>query len=149
DTGQSLQGFTGSGTFNNAGTFRKTLGNTGETGINAAFNNSGFVEVLSGRLRLSGAGAVSSGSFMVAQDATLVFGGGAQVLQPLASVSGAGMVQFAGGTVDEGGVYNVTGGTLVNGGSAQFIGPVVSVGALSITAGTASFSTGAIITVPS
>src|SRR5262249_16711919 len=62
---------------------------------------------------------------------------------------GAGMVQFAGGTVNEGGVYNVTGGTLVTGGIAQFTGPVISVGPLGIAAGAANFSTGAIITVPS
>src|SRR5262249_20295305 len=149
DAGQSLQGVTGSGTFNNAGAFRKTIGNTGETRGTRAVNNSGFVEVLSGRLRLTGAGAVSNGSFMVAQAATLIFGGGAQILQPLAAVSGAGMVQFAGGSVNEGGVYNVTGGTLVTGGIAQFTGPVISVGPLGIAAGAGNFSTGAIIPLPS
>jgi hypothetical protein len=48
------QGFVGTGTFNNLGSFRKTEDNSGDTLFGVPFQNSGVVEVLSGALDLEG-----------------------------------------------------------------------------------------------
>src|SRR5262249_7239921 len=63
--------FGASGTLQNAGVISKQS-TVGTTPINVALNNTGAVEVLSGTLSL-GAGGTSSGSFAVAEGATLQF----------------------------------------------------------------------------
>lgn len=64
-------------TINNAGTFRKSAG-TGTTELEAAFTNTGTVEVQSGTLQLLG-GGTSSGTFDLADGTKLTFGGDHQL----------------------------------------------------------------------
>ena len=160
DGGQSNgQGFfTGGGatsSFLNQGTFHKTnVGNSGTTEFTGvAFLNTGSVEVQAGTLRLAGgSNGTSTGSYTADANATLSFNGGTHNLGPTAAVGGAGTVLFDSGTVnlsaDAQHSYNVTGATTVSGGTANFTGSVTSVGLLSISTGTASFSTGSEIVVP-
>lgn len=109
-------------TFNNRGTFRKSAG-AGTTEFYFVFNNSGGVEVHTGRLIL-GMGGASSGSFTVAAGADLTFAGGNHVLGPNSAVTGAGDVTLGDrfdGTVNIAGTYDITGLTSVVLGTADFI----------------------------
>jgi hypothetical protein len=131
------------GTFQNAGTVSKSAG-TGTTEIQMAFHNTGTVQVQSGILLLD-RGGISSGSFSVAEAATLNFGGGTHELQPGSRVAGAGTVDFAGGTVNAAGTYHITGRTRISGGTLNFAAgaDVQSVGpALEVSDGTANVSSG-------
>lgn len=106
----------GSAVLANAGTLRKSAG-TGTTTIGFAFNNSGLVQAQSGTLNFSG-GGISSGQFACSNTASLSFGGGTHLLEPGASVSGAGTVDVSGGVVTVQGQLLVgaltnSGGTLV------------------------------------
>src|SRR6185295_712725 len=83
------------GTFNNAGTLTKS-GATAQTLSITAFNNSGRVNVAAGSLTLNAASATDTGDIDVA--GTLVFGG-ARTLGAGSDVTGAGAVNFTGGTV--------------------------------------------------
>jgi hypothetical protein len=126
-------------TFVNSGTFTKSPG-TGTTNINTFFLNTNAVTVSSGTLALNG-GGTSSGSFSVAANATLTFGGHT-LLSPASGVSGAGSVAFITNLTDVQGTYNITGNTTVTGGVANFTGTLTSVGAaLTVTnSGTAYFN---------
>lgn len=66
----------GLGNFDNAGSFTKSSASvtTFESGV--LFNNSGTVQVNAGTLRIAGGGNSSTGSFHVAEGATLAFGNG-------------------------------------------------------------------------
>ncbi|HJT36519.1 MAG TPA: hypothetical protein VJ783_31135, partial [Pirellulales bacterium] len=109
----------GASTFNNAGTFTKSIG-TAATHVNPAFNNSGSVDVKSGTLSLDG-GGTSSGSFTVETGAALDFGGGTHDLSAsTTSITGAGTVGFTGATTIIGGIYTVTGTTSISGGEVDF-----------------------------
>jgi hypothetical protein len=86
----------------NAGTLVKTTG-VGTTTLQALVDNSGTVDVQSGLLVLNG--GTSSGAFMVGTAATLRFtristqaATGTHTLDASSSVSGAGTVDFNGGT---------------------------------------------------
>lgn len=134
-------------TFNNLGIFRKTSGTGLTSFLGVAFHNQGTIDVQSGRLELSGGGN-HVGNFIVADGATLGFGGGgrAHTLSGTSRVSGAGTVAFISGFIGGGGsstvvgTYEITGTTLVNGGTANFLGPV-TLASLSVTGGTfAAFS---------
>jgi hypothetical protein len=110
------------GVFSNAGTFRKqNAAAAGVTELRAGlvFNNSGAVEVNTGTLRVIG-GGTSTGTFAVANGATLDFAG-AYALTGGAGVSGAGNVTFSAGTVDVAAPYALTGTTTIgSGGRANF-----------------------------
>lgn len=137
----------GSNTFNNAGTFAKSTG-VGTMAISPIFNNSGTVQVLTGTLSLRG-GGTSSGALDVPAGATLDFRGGTHTLDSNSSVTGAGVVSFASGTVNLLGSYTITGNTQVSGGTANF-NPGATIGdvgnPLTISGGTANFSSGDTIT---
>jgi hypothetical protein len=91
----------------NAGTFRKTASSTDITiiGSNLPFANSGTVEVQAGTLSLGGGGS-ATGGFLVSAGAVLHFGS-SYVLGPTSSVTGAGTVEFANGTVNVDGPVSV------------------------------------------
>ena len=113
--------------------------------MNIPFNNSGFVEVLSGTIRL-GNGGTSDGAFTGLAGTTLEFGG-SEITHNLGATSSVEVpnVNFSGGTVNVDGGYNVASGTTVSGGTANFnpAGSVSSVGgALTISGGAANFSSG-------
>ncbi len=133
------------GTFTNSGTFTKSAG-TGTTSFGTTFNNNGRVLVQVGTVNLTNGGS-SGGTFTVAAQATLQFGGGTSTLTPNATVSGAGLVNVTSGTVNVNGSLNVTGTTQVAGGTANFNHAAASLGTVTISNGTANFSTGAALTI--
>ncbi len=129
---------TPAGIINNAGTFKKSAG-AGATRIDWTLNNSGSVQVLSGRLNLNGGGA-SSGPYSAAAGTTLEFSGGTHELSAGATVSGDGAVEFSGGAVNLHAAYNVGGGTNFSGGVVHFGGSVAGVSSnLAIASGGAYF----------
>jgi hypothetical protein len=105
------------GHFLNAGTFRKSAG-TGSTTIEAAFDNTGTVEIQTGALILGGGGS-SDGSFIVQAEATLDFThfffttDTPHILSATSSVSGAGNVLFGYGITTINSVYTITGSTSI------------------------------------
>jgi hypothetical protein len=123
----------GPGTFNNAGTLKKSGGNGNLTRIDPILVNNigsdnGTIEVSSGDLFLDGGdNGASHGSFISDTGSKLTFGGGTFTLSSDSSVSGAGTVEFAArgilsGTVNVTGRYTVAGPTLVHGDPAGGIG---------------------------
>ena len=89
--------FGGTGTFNNEGIFTKS-GGTGTTSFNStSFNNTGIVNVNSGTLALNG-GGTQTGNFSVSNGTTLSFNG-THTLNAGTSFSGAGAIQFTGGSL--------------------------------------------------
>ena len=93
----------GPGTFNNSGTFSKSVG-TGITRITAAFNNTSPLNVTTGTVILGGGGS-GTGAYNVSAGATLEFSAGTHTLDASSSVLGAGTVIFSGGTVNFDGTY--------------------------------------------
>ena len=83
--------------FNNAGTFKKTVG-TGTTNISLVFNNTGVVDVDSGLLSYN-SGGTSTGSFDVATGATLRFPSSTFTLNIGTTITGVGTTRIDGGTV--------------------------------------------------
>jgi hypothetical protein len=127
--------------FLNQGTFGKSAG-TGTTTVNWLFWNAGTVNAASGTLSFGAGGyssvSLSPGIFTVA--ANLSFAGGDFYLSSNTTVSGAGSVDFHGGSVEMVGTYNITGSTTISGATVSFPGTVTSVGSsLTISGGTADF----------
>ena len=131
---------TGPNTFNNAGTFTKSAGNI--TGfITTIFNNSGTVNVDSGKLSFNG-GSNSSGTFNVAGGAILEFGTGTHVLDAASSVAGAGnLAVIPGGLLTQSGAFSLTGSVEVTGtGNADFAAATpMNPSSVSVTTGTLNF----------
>jgi len=88
----------GYGVFNNAGTFRKS-GGAGGTRVYTAFNNTGTVEVQTGRLELA-AGGAHSGALKVASGAELNFNGGSHDLNEGTTLDVAGTLAITNGSVN-------------------------------------------------
>jgi len=136
-------------TFQNDGTFQKSMG-TGVTAIGffGPFNNgtTGRVDVQTGTVTLQSGSGSSSGSITVA--GVLTFNGNYTLAAGSSSnLSGAGTVNFMGGTVDVSGTYNITGNTNVSGGVVNFnAGSITNIGQLSISGGTGNFNSGSTIT---
>jgi uncharacterized repeat protein (TIGR01451 family) len=85
--------------FNNAGTFRKTVG-TGLTIIqNNGFTNSGTVDIQSGTFNPS-SGGTSSGNFNATATGTFLFSNGIVALTTGATLTGAGNYQITGGQLN-------------------------------------------------
>ena len=85
--------------FNNAGTFRKTVG-TGITAIqNNGFNNSGTVDVQSGTFNPS-SGGTSSGNFNATATGTFLFNNSVVALTTGATLTGSGNYQLTGGQLN-------------------------------------------------
>jgi fibronectin-binding autotransporter adhesin len=99
--------------FNNAGTFNCTTSGTAAIGLD--FNNYGTVNVQSGTLRFDSTGT-HTGLFDVAAGATLSFPGGKHQLNAGSNVTGAGTVNFGGGSEHIiAGSYDLTGPTNISG----------------------------------
>jgi hypothetical protein len=120
---------TGTNTFANAGTFKKS-GGVATTTVATIFNNTGKLEADSGIISLTGGGS-SSGSIVVGAGAEVQFNSPAFALTG-GTVSGAGALELASGTltlnvafadptsyIESGGVLSGT-GTLTLTGSALF-----------------------------
>ena len=103
------------------------------------FNNSGTVNVQSGTLNLSGGGTDVGASYTGA--GTIQFSGGTRTLDAASSITAANAI-FSGGTTTINGTYNVSGTTTVSGGTATLAGTLSSLGnALIISSGTLSLNT--------
>ena len=139
------------GTFNNAGSVTKIAGGgNGVSRVTAAWNNAGSVTVSSGRLELDGGGQ-QGGGFAVEPLATLQFGGGTHTFIAGSSLSGAGTVEWAGGTTNfDTGRYNVTGATAVLSGRHTFAAAatIAAIGTLQLTGGTVTFDSGESLSTP-
>lgn len=132
----------GSSVITNRGTFRKSGGvGTSNTSIDPVFNNAptAAVDVTSGTLSLNGGGN-SGGTFTVAANSTLQFGGGTHLLDAASTISGAGTNRISAGSVVLGGAVSVTGGITVSGGAANFTGPVTGGVPLFVSSGQANFN---------
>jgi hypothetical protein len=93
DVGLAFYGAGNYCVFNNAGDIRKSGGN-GVTGIQAAVNNTGIVQALSGFLSLD-AGGASTGVFRASAGATNNFGGLVHTLLAGTRFEGAGLFELA------------------------------------------------------
>ncbi len=139
--------YSGTATFNNAGTFEKTAGTT-SSAVGVTFTNTGAVADNVATLNFSG-GGTGAGAWTVSTGAMLEFSGGTFALTgPIGgstATQGGGTVNFNGGTVNyTGSSYNIAGGTMASGGTANFTAPgvVTNAGPVTITGGTLNFSTG-------
>lgn len=111
--------------FQNSGTFRKS-GTGGTTTIYLPFNNSGTVTNLSGTLRFAGGGNIS-GNFGAAGGNTIDLNAGLFSYTSTPILSGAGTIQFSGGTLTLG--NNVVPNLQIIGGSIA-LGPNFQGGAI-------------------
>ncbi len=109
----------------NAGVIRQSAGATNSM-IQAAFQNTGTVEVLAGTLTLMNGGS-NAGSLSVASGSTIAFVGGTHAVG--GSVLGTGTIRFAFGSSTVTGAYEV-GATDVGGGTVTFSSPAASTGTL-------------------
>ena len=108
------------GTFKNAGSFTKASADN--TTISSTFNNTGSVLVNAGTLLLSGGGA-DTGSFSTSGAGLLQFVGGTHNFNAGASVASGNVLTFSGGTANfnTGSSYNVTGSTTITAGAVAFL----------------------------
>ena len=104
----------GVGSFDNVGSFTQTSASDFVVERNVQFNNSGSVSLDAGTLRLDGGGS-SSGSFRVAEAATLAFGFGPSAYALGASVTSVGTVTIDGNVTAAQGLQ-LAGHTVVNAG---------------------------------
>ena len=153
--GYEIVQYTGTGIFDNAGLFDKTVASgASTTTVSTVFNNqsTGTVKVDAGTLSLTG-GGTETGAFIVAAGATLEFDGGSFALNNASAISSSGTLQVGGGTVSEsgtlsdGGTLEITGGTLTATGTitaasfSQSGGSLADTGTLTVS-GTAVLSGG-------
>jgi phage baseplate assembly protein gpV len=138
----TLSNLSGGGAFINNGTLRKSAG-VGTTTIAASLSSAGSVDVQSGTLSFN-LGGSASGAFTGSAGAALRFAGGTMSLEWTSSVNVA-TTRFDSGTISVAGSYAASAATQVGGGNVTFTSEanVTSVGpALSITSGSANFSSG-------
>lgn len=127
----------GSATFSNAGSFTKSGGSGGKTDIQAAFTNTGSVNVNSGKLKLSGGGS-SSNAVNLADGASLEIGANFSFTGGSLDATGAGAtgaIELTDGTAN----FSGTSGNAnlkVAGGTANFSGNHNGTGKLSLQSGT-------------
>jgi uncharacterized repeat protein (TIGR01451 family) len=108
----------GSATIDNNGTLTKT-GGSGTSTLFPAVNNSGTLSATSGALSLAG-GGTNSGSFTVTSPGNLSFSAGTHSMAGGGSINGTGTMTFSGATAT--------------------VGIPVNVGALNVTAGSATLN---------
>lgn len=106
--GGSAPTFQNDGTFNNTGPSISIIASI-DTSI--PFNNTGIVNVDSGKLQIAGGGTSSGGTFGV--DAGAVLELRSYTLNAPTILTGAGAVLFNGGTSNINGTYTITGGTTI------------------------------------
>ena len=132
---------TGSATFTNNGTLRKS-GGTGESGIEMIVNNataSGLIEVTAagGTLALYSGGSGGTNSVYNANGNTLILRGG-HTLDGTTTVNGSGTLAFGDGTT-LGGAINFSGDlSTVGGGTNQIIGSA-NLNSITVSAGILDF----------
>jgi hypothetical protein len=135
--------------FDNAGTFRKSA-NAGVATWPLPFNNSGRVEIETGRLIL-GAGGTHSGRFEIGAGASLNFGGGgaAHAADTASVITGAGDLIVNGGAIANlAGLVDASGAHLFSGGTANLNGIYNCTNSpLTISGGTANFNTTSAVAV--
>jgi len=125
---QFVHEFGGPPVFNNAGTFRKSVGTGTTTFNNVTLNNSSTVEVQSGTLSFISAGGTSTGTFTTATGTSFAFTGGTQTLNG-ATFTGTGLGRIAGGTVIVNGTVTAENFELASGtldGAGTFASTVLS-----------------------
>ena len=123
--------------FDNAGTFRTTA--AGTTSISASLNNFNLVDMRAGILALSG-GGTNAGTISVPAGTTLNFNGGVFAAGPASIISGAGSLQFNGGSATLAGTVNVTGPHFFTNGNINLTGNYTCTNAVVIAGAIASFS---------
>jgi autotransporter-associated beta strand protein len=132
----TMQNGPGATLFANDGLFEK-IESFGTTAIEAPFNNSGTVRVLTGALDLGG-GGIHSGDFEVAPGATLSFAAGTHTTLASSRIFGAGDFCILGGianlngTVTTQGAHNFTGGVVNLGDSYDAGSNAVTIGACTV-----------------
>ncbi len=144
--------------FNNAGTFRKTPG-TGTTTIQPgmAFNNTGLVDVLTGRVLIAGNGA-NTGTYNAAAGTTISINGDCS-FGGTNTFTGTGLFRLADGTVTLNGTVNssnfeLAGATLkgtntLTGAVTWTAGPLVGPGQTTIASGaTLTIASGSLHDLP-
>jgi len=131
--------FGGGNRFDNAGTFRKSL-NAGIAAWPVTFNNSGLVEIQTGRLTLSSSGT-HSGRFEIAAAASLNFAGGSAA-DAASIITGAGDLIVNGtATTTLAGLVNPTGMHTFSGGTANLNGNYICTNnPVTISGGTVNFN---------
>ncbi|MCB1914574.1 MAG: hypothetical protein KDG52_02475 [Rhodocyclaceae bacterium] len=87
----------GAGRFVNQGLFEKTSNTT--TVVATRFENTGSAEIRAGQLRLDGGGE-HQGSFEIAADARLAFGGGTHRIRDGGTIGGSGVLELGAASVD-------------------------------------------------
>ena len=132
-------------TFNNQGTFHRTL-SSGIATVGVVFNNAGTVNILSGTLTFSGAGTNTHTGPFNATGGTLRFNGGTHNVNAGANITGTN-VTFDLGTVTMDRPTASRGMTSVNGATVGFApastitskgtGLAVTLGTLNLTSGEA------------
>jgi fibronectin-binding autotransporter adhesin len=124
------QGAGAAATFDNEGTFVCSTAGAGVfTPISVAFDDhGGTVSVEQGQLQILGGVTSAGGTFTVASDSVLDFGGDG-TFDAASTIDGAGDVYFGylPGTTTVNGTYNVT-GTTGSGGTLDFDGQITSLG---------------------
>jgi hypothetical protein len=94
---QSLENYTSTEVFSNAGTVRKSAG-SGTTTISPQFNNTGTVAVLSGTLAFNGGGNLG-GQYTTTSGTVIKLGGGSFLPAGAPVFSGGGQSQMTAGTL--------------------------------------------------
>jgi len=115
--------------FNNSGTVRKTATSGGSTEFTIVFNNTGLVDIQSGRLALTG-GSIGNGTFQSPSGVNLDLSAGAHNLS--GTIAGTGVVLSGGtlvGALTIAGTLNWVGGTMGGGGTTT----IASGGVLSVS----------------
>ena len=142
-TTDGLQLFSGSGTFNNAGTL--SAASAVNIVLAVPVNNTSNLDVQSGTLTLLSGGTSTGGTFAIAGGATLNFAGGTYNLDITSFVIGAGNVSFTGGTTTVASAFTPGGAVaILNGATANFTNTVNDTGAVTFT--TLNLSSGGILT---
>ncbi len=130
-------------TFDNDGTLTKSAG-TGTTSIQVALANDGTIDVDSGRLDVyqwSGHSA-SGGTFDVASGAAIELRNGTFDLGASSVISGAGLFEVSGGTVNANGAYPHNGTLLVSSGALN-LAAAPTLATMRVTGGTLNLATAA------
>jgi immunoglobulin I-set domain protein/List-Bact-rpt repeat protein len=112
--------------FDNAGTFRKSV-STGTASWTLTFNNSGLVEIQTGRLTLNGSGT-HSGRFEIAAGGSLNFAGGAGTH----AADAASIITGAGDLIVNGGVTATLAGLVNPSGAHTFSSGIVNLNGIYI-----------------
>jgi hypothetical protein len=127
----------GAGSFNNAGVFTKQSNTV--TTLASVFNNTGTVEVAAGTL-LMGGGGTSTGTFNIANGATLEYRNGSHTLNNV-TTSGAGTFAVTTDNVGADAVVTLNGGTHT---SAFLLGGSTLTGTDQVFQGRATWTGGAL-----